>query len=109
MLRPLLILACAIWVVLPLSAQETDRDPDAKLEPNATDCRRYIEIVDAEDGRSEVVIVWGPRVLQCCPGCRRADDHPDHVENCRSVRGAPCTSVPKDPKKLFISAVKEVE
>ena len=109
MLRPLLIFACAIWVVLPLSAQETDRDPDAKLEPNATDCRRYIEIVDAEDGRSEVVIVWAHGYYSAARGVDEQTITPITWKTVGEFAERLAQVCRKDPQKLFISAVKEMK
>ena len=109
MLRPLVVLACAIWIVIPLGAQEGERDPDAKLELNAFNCGRYIEIVEAEDGRSEVVIVWAHGYYSAARGLDERTSTPITWKTVGEFAERLVQVCRKDPQKLFISAVKEVE
>ncbi len=102
-IAPLAIMACSTLVLV----QGQGYDPEGQIDPKTYTCAQHIEIVELEDGRSDVRTVWAHGYYSARRGVDELSapvtgqlilEFAQQLE--RICRG--------NPSKLFITAIKEV-
>ena len=102
------LLLGGLLLTFSLRSQEPPVDPDAKIDPKTQDCAKHIEVIDADDGRGDVRIVWAHGYYSA----QRGFDEESNPITWREVHefALKLEKICRDqPRKLFLVAVKEVE
>jgi hypothetical protein len=92
---------------IPLAAQSHSPADNEPLDLKSYGCAQHLELVDLEDGRSDIVTVWAHGYYN---GMRGVDEKSDPaawttVEEFSEQLINVCQ---RDPEMLFIRAVKEI-
>jgi hypothetical protein len=101
-----LLFSTALLLSMALLAQSQPQTDNEPLDLKSYGCAQHLELVDIEDGRSDIVTVWGHGYYN---GVRGVDESSE-AEQWISVEAFSehllkvCAG---DPEKLFIVAVKE--
>lgn len=108
-MKKLLMLSLAIMVSITLvSVKGQIYDPEGQIDPKTYTCAQHMEIVELEDGRSDVRTVWAHGYYSARRGvdensapvtAQMVVDFAQQLE--RICRG--------NSSKLFITAIKEVQ
>lgn len=102
-----LCLAVLALLSIPLAAkppQQADNDP---LDLKSYHCAEHLELVDLEDGRSDIVTVWAHGYYNGMRGMDEKSD-PDNWITVEDLSEQILKVCREDPAKLFIAAVREV-
>ncbi|MCZ6767735.1 MAG: hypothetical protein O7D93_00655 [Acidobacteria bacterium] len=108
-MKNLLILSLATMISSTLvSLQGQAYDPEGQIDPKTYSCTHHIEIVELEDGRSEVRTVWAHGYYSARRGVdeNSAPVTAQMVVDCAQQLERICR---ENPSKLFITAIKEVQ
>lgn len=100
----LLLIACLVSVLLAAQAEpESDNEP---LDLKSYTCAAHLDLVDLEDGRSEIVTVWAHGYRA---GLRGLDDNsaPESWVGVEEFSAGLLKACESNPEQLFINAVKK--
>jgi hypothetical protein len=101
-----LLFSIAFLLSVALLAQSQPQTDNEPLDLKSYGCAQHLELVDLEDGRSDIVTVWGHGYYN---GMRGVDENsgPDGWISVEAFSEQLLKACQRDPEKLFISAVKE--
>jgi HdeA/HdeB family len=99
----LLLSACMVSIPLAAQSPQADNDP---LDLKSYSCAEHLDLVDLEDGRSDIVTVWAHGYYN---GMRAVDEKsaPGSWISVEAFSEQLIKICQQDPKKLFITAVKQ--
>jgi hypothetical protein len=101
-----LLFSIAVLLSVALLAQSQPHSENEPLDLKSYGCAQHLELVDLEDGRSDIVTVWGHGYYN---GMRGMDENsaPEGWISVETFSEQLLKVCERDPQKLFIFAVKE--
>ena len=103
-----LIFALAAMLGLPMQDQSPVPEPSGQIDLSAYECRTYLALVEAEDGRSDVHTVWAHGYYSALQGVDETSTEPLTFETIIQFARRLQQTCRDEPAKLFVVAVKEV-
>jgi hypothetical protein len=98
----------AVWVLTgSLAAQSQSQNEGDPLDLKSYDCATHLELVDLEDGRSDIAKVWAHGYYN---GMRGVDEKtgPAGWVSVEAFSEQLLKICEEEPEKLFISVVKQI-
>jgi len=101
------LLLLSAWLLsVSLAAQSPPQADNEPLDLKSYHCELHLELVDLEDGRSDIVTVWAHGYYN---GMRGVDENTEPAGwiSVEAFSEQLLKACQRDPEKLFIGAVKE--
>lgn len=103
----IMTLCAASWGLLaPLQIEVPD--PDAQIDPKTYTCAEHLELLEAEDGRSEVRTVWAHGYHSALKGVDQ-NSPPISVSDLLEFSGRLEDRCRQEPEALFFKVLKQLD